>query len=128
MGIKNWIGKSLLNLLQETKQREVAQSSRTQSAMTDMLTSSAPAIMAWKINNGFIVRTMDSQAAYVGSQVGGFHFCKDHAEIAQHIVSSEAKRKLGIGEEYQQDMFAAEKARAVATQRNVVGAPIGRSI
>jgi hypothetical protein len=52
---------------------------------------------------------------YEGRRQGGFTFCKDHQEIAEHIISAEAKRKLGIGE-YQQEMFAAEKARAVAMQ------------
>jgi hypothetical protein len=127
MGIRNWFGKSIINLLQETKKQEDAQI-RQSTDMERMFGSATPAIVAFRIENGFVVRTVDVDAAIVGSRQRGFTYCKDHQEIAQHILASEAKRKLNIGEEYQQEMFAAEKAHAIATQRNVVGASLGRLI
>lgn len=126
MGIRNWLGKSLINLLEDV-QRQEAQIRQT-TDMDHMFGSATPAVVAFRIENGFVVRTMDMDGAIVGSRQRGFTYCKDHQEIAQHILASEVKRKLNIGEEYQQDMFAAEKAHAIATQRNVVGASYGRSI
>lgn len=117
MGIKNWFGKSLMNLLRETKAEQDVVDKERNSAMERMFGSANPAIVAFRIENGYVVRTMDEHTAIVGGRVGGFTYCKDHAAIAEHIVGSEAKRKLGIrDEEYQQEMFAAEKARAVAMQ------------
>lgn len=127
MGIRNWFGKSLVNLLKDVQRQEDAQI-RQATDMERMFGSATPAVVAFRIENGFVVRTMDIDAAIVGSRQRGFTYCKDHQEIAQHILASEAKRKLNIGEEYQQEMFAAEKAHAIATQRNVVGASYGRSI
>ena len=127
MGIRNWFGKSLVNLLKDVQRQEDAQI-RQATDMERMFGSATPAVVAFRIENGFVVRTMDMDSAIVGSRQRGFTYCKDHQEIAQHILTSEVKRKLGIGEEYQQEMFAAEKAHAIATQRNVVGASYGRSI
>jgi uncharacterized membrane protein YcgQ (UPF0703/DUF1980 family) len=127
MGIRNWFGKSLVNLLKDVQRQEDAQI-RQATDMERMFGSATPAIIAFRIENGFVVRTVDVDSAIVGSRQRGFTYCKDHQEIAQHILASEAKRKLNIGEEYQQEMFAAEKAHAIATQRNVVGASYGRSI
>lgn len=127
MGIRNWFGKSLVNLLKDVQRQEDVQI-RQATDMERMFGSATPAVVAFRIENGFVVRTMDIDAAIVGSRQRGFTYCKDHQEIAQHILASEAKRKLNIGEEYQQEMFAAEKAHAIATQRNVVGASYGRSI
>lgn len=127
MGIRNWFGKSLVNLLKDVQRQEDAQI-RQATDMERMFGSATPAVVAFRIENGFVVRTMDIDAAIVGSRQRGFTYCKDHQEIAQHILATEVKRKLNIGEEYQQEMFAAEKAHAIATQRNVVGASYGRSI
>lgn len=127
MGIRNWFGKSLVNLLKDVQRQEDVQI-RQATDMERMFGSATPAVVAFRIENGFVVRTMDIDAAIVGSRQRGFTYCKDHQEIAQHILATEVKRKLNIGEEYQQEMFAAEKAHAIATQRNVVGASYGRSI
>ena len=81
-----------------------------------MFGNCTPAVVAFRINNGFVVRTVDSSEVYEGKRQTGFTYCKDHQEIASHIIASEVSRKLGIGEEYVQEHLAAEKARAVAMQ------------
>lgn len=117
--IKRWIAKAAYDGLNQTQQG-IAET-RT-NKLHDMFNGCIPAMVAFKIDNGYVVRAMDAEQAYVGGRVGGFTFCKDHAEIAEHIVASEAKRKLGVRDmEYQQEMFAAEKARAVAMQGGLVG-------
>jgi hypothetical protein len=116
MGIKQWFGKSLVSLIQDTQAGTYPSEVRQATDMERMFGSATPAVVAFRISNGYVVRTVDTQSDMVGMRQGGFHYCKDHIEIAEHIVAVEAKRKLGIGDEYQQEMFAAEKARAVAMQ------------
>ena len=126
MGIRNWFGKSLLNLLQETKTAQDVQTKEYHSAMERMFGSANPAIVAFRIDNGFVVRTMDEHTAIVGGRVGGFTYCKDHAAIAEHIVGSEAKRKL-VGE--QREMFGESVAHQAAQRQyaNQVAAKAARN-
>ena len=119
MGIKQWFGESIVSLVQNAQLKQNQQMKEQihhTVGMESMFGSATPAVVAFRISNGYVVRTVDSQADIVGMRQGGFHYCKDHIEIAEHIVAVEAKRKLGIGDEYQQEMFAAKKARAVAMQ------------
>lgn len=123
MGIKQWFGDSLVSLISDAQKRRderlgYAPEVRAATEMERMFGNCSPAVVAFKIVNGYVVRTIDyEQQTLHGVRQGGFTYCKDHQEIAEHILSSEAKRKLGIrDEEYQQEMFAAEKARAVAMQ------------
>jgi hypothetical protein len=116
MGIRNFIGKSLVSLLNETQAKaHLGPQVREATDMERMFGNCSPAVVAFKIENGFVVRTVNHEEAYEGRRHGGFTYCKDHQEIAEHIVASEVKRKV-LGETYQQDMFAAEKQRAMAVQ------------
>jgi hypothetical protein len=118
MSIKSFFGKGLASLLNEHHKHVNTLAGEQVAVATDMermFGNCSPAVVAFKIENGFVVRTVNQEEMYEGRRQGGFTFCKDHHEIAEHIISAEAKRKLGIGE-YQQEMFAAEKARAVAMQ------------
>ena len=113
--LKKWFGKLVRDSMYASEEESQAVIQHTR-GMESMFGSATPAVVAFRISNGYVVRTVDSQADMVGMRQGGFHYCKDHQEIAEHIVAVEAKRKLGIGDEYQQEMFAAEKSRAVAMQ------------
>ncbi len=115
MGIRNWMGKSLLKLLQETKQRGDVQTQESNSAMERMFGSANPAVVAFKIENGFVVRTMDEHTAIVGGRVGGFTYCKDHQAIADHLITSNAARKL-MGA--QREMFGESYASQVGEQQS----------
>ena len=116
MGIKQWFGESIVSLIQDAQINQSAQKqSHHNNGLESMFSGAAPAVVAFKISNGYVVRTVDTHSDIVGMRQGGFTYCKDHVEIAEHIITAEAKRKLGIrADEYQQEMFAAEKARAVA--------------
>ncbi len=119
MSIKSFFGKGLASMLQahqEQTNRTLGAQVAIATDMERMFGNCSPAVVAFRIENGFVVRTVHQEEAYEGRRQGGFTYCKDHQEIAEHIIASETKRKFGIGEEYQQDMFAAEKARAVAIQ------------
>lgn len=121
MGIKNWVGKSLLKLLQETKQRSDVQEKESISAMERMFGSANPAVVAFKIENGFVVRTMDEHTAIMGGRVGGFTYCKDHQAIADHLITSNAVRKLvGAQREMFGESIAGQAAESQAYTSNHV--------
>ena len=97
MSIRGWFGKKMLSMMREAN--EVEQSKQQINRSTDMermFGNCTPAIVAFKIENGFVVRTMSSTEAYEGARATGFTYCKDHTEIAEHIVAGSVKRKLGV--------------------------------
>ncbi len=51
-------------------------------------------IQAYKINNGYVVRVMQSDMYLNDGRVPSLHFCKDHTEIAEHIITQSAIQKL----------------------------------
>ncbi|MCA3768955.1 hypothetical protein [Cutibacterium sp.] len=100
---KRWLAKAAYDGLQQPK--EEARISR----MYDMLSECGVAIVAFQIDNGFVVRTMNRHNDSFGSRNSGFVYCADHQAIADHIVTSAMVRKLGV----QSDMFEKEKEAAV---------------
>lgn len=100
---KRWLAKAAYDGLQQPK--EEARINK----LHDMLSDSGAAIVAFQIDNGFVVRTMNRHADIVGSRSPGFTYCADHQAIADHIVTSAMVRKLGV----QSDMFEKEKEAAV---------------
>jgi hypothetical protein len=74
----------------------------------DMFENNMAAMVAFKIDNGYVVRTMNPEGAYVGVRTPGFVYCADHQAIADHLVSSAMRDKLGV----QSDMFEKEKQTA----------------
>jgi len=62
----------------------------------DMLTHNMAAMVAFKIDNGYIVRTMNPEIAYHGERSPGFVYCADHQAIADYIVSSAMRERLGV--------------------------------
>lgn len=68
---------------------------RNTTAMERMFGDATPAIVAFKIDNGYVVRSVQMGAQYLdGGQVSGFTYCKDHQAIADHIVSEAAREKV----------------------------------
>lgn len=106
MSIRGYIGKKLMSLMRHAEVAEtLAPSPRVNSDMERMFGAATPAIVAFRIDNGFVVRTVSNQEMYEGGVVGGFTYCKDHTEIAEHIVATEVKRRL-IGGGGQHEMFS----------------------
>lgn len=68
-----------------------------------MLRESGPAIMAYKIANGYILRTYEQPQLYNNGarRVPTLTYCKDHKEIADHIVAEATKTALGVGQQYE---------------------------
>ena len=100
---KKWLAKAAYEGLAE-QPKEVSTS-----RLSDMFMDSGAALVVFQINNGFVVRTINRNADIMGSRNPGFTYCADHQAIADHIVSSAMKSKLGV----QSDMFEKEKEAAV---------------
>ena len=103
---KRWLAKAAYDGLQE--QGPQLAENRTTSRLNDMMMDSGAAVVAFQIENGFVVRTMNNRPEIVGSRSPGFTYCADHQAIADHIVSSAMRDKLGV----QSDMFEKEKHAA----------------
>ena len=101
---KRWLAKAAYDGLGE-QPKEVSQPSR----LGDMMMDSGAALIAFQIDNGFVVRTMNRHNDIVGSRNPGFVYCADHQAIADYLVSSAMKSKLGV----QSDMFEKEKQAAL---------------
>ena len=63
----------------------------------DMFMDAGAAFVAFKIENGYVLRTYNREAAMVGvSGNSGFTYCADHQAVADHIITTAAKEKLGV--------------------------------
>lgn len=116
MSVKGWFAKKMMAAMREVNEAE-HNVPRVATEMERMFGNCSPSIIAFRIENGFVVRTVSTQEAYEGRVAGGFTYCKDHTEIAEHIVASEVKRKL-VGE--QQEMFG-QSIPAMLQKQAVVG-------
>jgi hypothetical protein len=66
---------------------------RPSTQMERMFGDCQPAVVAFKIENGYVVRTVQTGPEY-DRVASGFTYCKDHAAIADHIVSEAAREKV----------------------------------
>jgi hypothetical protein len=66
---------------------------RQSTSMERMFGDCAPAVVAFKIDNGYVVRTVQTSPEY-DRVASGFVYCKDHQAIADHIVSEAAREKV----------------------------------
>ena len=119
---KRWLAQAAYEGLNQPKE-----SDRNINKLHDMFSNNMAAMVAFKIDNGFVVRCMNPDAMIHGERLPGFVYCADHQAIADHLVSSAMKDKLGV----QSDMFEKEKQAAQrqyqATQaRGLVGAAQSR--
>jgi hypothetical protein len=83
----------------------------------DMFQNNLAAMVAFKIDNGYVVRSMNPDDAYTGVRVPGFVYCADHQAIADHIVSSAVKQKLGV----QQEMFGTLGSATITARSKTAG-------
>jgi hypothetical protein len=106
--IKKWIGKvAAENLYPQPLEASMRSTNRLQ----DMLSESGASIMAFQIENGYLVRTLRNNENAIGGRYPGFVYCADHQAIADHIVSAAVREKLGV----QQEMFPKHKQVSVTS-------------
>jgi hypothetical protein len=112
--IKKWIGKvAAENLYPQPPEASMRSTNRLQ----DMLSESGASIVAFQIENGFLVRTMRTNEDKIGGRYPGFIYCADHQAIADHIVSSAVREKLGV----QQEMFPKHKQVSITSASRTAG-------
>lgn len=68
------------------------------------LGESSPSIMVYRVSNGYIVRTFDRALMNQTMKIPVLTYCKDHTEIAEHIVAEQARATLGVGHQYEMDL------------------------
>jgi hypothetical protein len=113
MGIKQWFGRSLLSMIQEVQEQGPQLAESRTNKLHDMFQNNMAAMVAFKIDNGFVVRSMNPEDAYSGGRMPGFVYCADHQAIADHLVSSAVREKLGV----QQEMFGAQGRKNVVISK-----------
>ena len=117
-----WFKKKIEAALREMRDQPVEV--RRTTATEEMFGRHVPAVVAFKINNGFVVQALDTLTAAQYGEVrqGGFTYCKDAEAIAEHIVSSAVKEKLGV----QQEMFGQSIPAMLQKQSAISGAQVRR--
>lgn len=105
--IKRWIAKIAHD---ESSRIETA---RTTNKLQDMLSHHTPSIVAFRIANGYLVLTRHPESMLDAEYGSGFFFCADHQAVADHIVASAMKEKLGV----QGELFAHPRKKITITAR-----------
>lgn len=90
--MRKWLKRWLLGVEQEPDTFEEVR------AVSHMLERSAPAIQAYRIANGFVVHMIDRDAVIRDARPQLPVYCKDHAAIADYLVTRTATEKL-LGEQ-----------------------------
>jgi hypothetical protein len=113
--IEKWIARVAYKGLQQPKEE-----ART-NKLHDMFQNNMPAMVAFRIDNGYVVRTMNPEDAYVGSRLPGFVYCADHQAIADHLVSSAMRERLGV----HPAVFEEQKRKMSAAANSVAAGLVG---
>jgi hypothetical protein len=110
--IKKWIRKI-------ANQNESMQAEVRTNKLHDMFSNNIAAMVAFKIDNGYVVRCMSPD--YAGERSPGFTYCADHQAIADHLVSSAMRDRLGV----QQDMFADQRKQVNIIRKSQAAGLVG---
>jgi hypothetical protein len=113
--IKKWIAKVAHDGLNQLDIQ------RPTNRLQDMLSESGASIVAFQIENGFLVRTLRNNENAIGGRYPGFVYCADHQAIADHIVSSAMKDRLGV----QQDLFAEQRKQVNIVAKSKAAGLVG---
>ena len=112
--IKKWIAKIAHDGL---NQLDVQRSNK----LHDMFQNNMAAMVAFKIDNGYVVRCMNPDIISAGERVSGFVYCADHQAIADHLVSSAMRDRLGV----QQAMFADQRKQVNVVRKSQAAGLVG---
>lgn len=87
--LRNW-------LLREDDER------KSTAAINQLDTSVSPDISAYRIANGYLVRTSSRDYRIGEARKDDLMFCKDHKEIADHLISKITRDTLtGVDQQYE---------------------------
>ena len=124
--IKKWIAKIAHDGLNQLDvQREMQREMQHANKLHDMFQNNMAAMVAFKIDNGYVVRCMNPDTLVAGERVPGFTYCAGHQAIADHLVSSAMKDRLGV----QQELFVTSPPKNVVITKTagLVGARQAKS-
>ena len=113
---KRWLATAAYEGLQQPKE-----SDRNVNKLHDMFQNNMAAMVAFKIDNGYVVRCMNPDAVIHGERLPGFVYCADHQAIADHLVSSAMKDRLGV----QQDLFAEQRKQVNIVAKSKAAGLVG---
>lgn len=131
MGLRNYLGNLLLKAAQEVAAQEARRQQGTPDrahrntlggsfgGVEDHLQSASPAILAYRIANGFIVRTLRHEG-----EISKIYYCENLQAVSEHLVAEQTKDALGLRTSYQEESVAKEAygARSMAIQGNAAQA------
>lgn len=127
MGLRNYLGNLLLKAAQEAKEQQEDKRERAHrntlgggfGGVEDHLQSASPAILAYRIANGFIVRTLRHEG-----EISKIYYCENLQAVSEHLVAEQTKDALGLRTSYQEESVAKEAygARSMAIQGNAAQA------
>lgn len=108
--IRKWLGIEARSYPEpDTYEEDIKRNYHVNAALNE----SAPAVTAYKVSNGYIVRTMDRTLINTSMKMPSFTYCKDAQAIAEHIVAEAARQTMGIGHQY---VMFQEPTKAVGQQ------------
>jgi len=87
----------------------------------DMFSNNMAAMVAFKIDNGYVVRCMNPDAMIQGERLPGFVYCADHQAIADHLVATAMREKLGV----QQEMFVEQRKQVNILRKSQAAGLVG---
>ena len=114
-----WLSKWLYRMVQRGE-RDLVNSStdaiRPASNMERMFGDCAPALVAFRIENGYVMRVVDTSLHMSGTTPSGFVYCKDHAAIAEHIITEAAKQRLDLDPRAKKDAMMRQQSLSYGSQ------------
>ncbi len=101
---KNWLKKQI---------REAIRPEQDTATIDRAMEGSMPAVIAFRINNGYLLRCNTVDANRIGPQHNGYVYCADEKALADGIVAAHVKGK--VMQESRPDMQEAQAEMAMPT-------------
>lgn len=104
----NWIKDAIRKMVKE----ELAAPQETRAA--DVLSGCELAFVAYKIDNGYLLRIGNALAYTATSMV----YCKDEAAISERLVAHRAKEKMGVVTRHNTPTYASAVGASTAPMKS----------
>ena len=115
----NFIKKWIVKIARESWEQQPPEVVRSTNRLQDMLSDAGASIVAFQIENGFLVRTLRHNEEKLGGRYPGFVYCADHQAIADYIVSTAVRERLGV--HVQQEMFGTQRTTYANAKSKTAG-------
>jgi hypothetical protein len=123
-----WFNKWLYRMVQrgerDLMQNSVCEAPPSNSSLERMFGDCAPALVAFRIDNGYVMRVINTADKYGGITVGGYTYCKDHAAIAEHIITEAAKQRLALDPHAKKDAIMRQQSLSYGGSGSIASAAV----